>query len=379
MSLTRRHVLASLAAGGAGALTGTGSAALLGDTETGRNSLTTGLVDLQIEYWLVDGPGAVGRIDPADPDGVVDGSRIDVPIETLDDDEPRGSMLVRFALPQPDGGVNNPASLWLRTACPTPDPLAEFLELRLSYATADGTVDTTIAAGSLREVAEQFRAGVRLDPANATDENDCLADETFLLVDYDLGLYVGEGTTSLPLYVAATQCRNADPTANPFPAVSEADCPPGDDCDCCWAIGKVEIDDGGFTTGQTYEFTEGVIGYGIHVTDTDGDDGVAFELVSTAGGIAPPLCEVRVKGGRNEAVYGRTADTYGTGTDTLDGNTDGLVYTPPNLSNGKGYGISYVLVKVCAPEVGRDCPEDLVRSANSGDDRGRGRGKGRGR
>ncbi|SDF28355.1 hypothetical protein [Halorientalis regularis] len=373
MSLTRRHVLASLAAGGAGALTGTGSAALLGDTETGRHSLTTGLVDLRVEYWLVDGPGAVGGIDPADPDGVVDGPRIDVPVETLDDDEPRGSMLVRFALPQPDGGANNPASLWLRTACPEPDPLAEFLELRLSSATADGTVDTTIAAGSLRDVTEQVRAGVRLDPATATDENGCLTDETFLLVEYDLGLYVGDGTTSLPLYVAATQCRNADPATNPFGPIDEEDCPPGYVCDCCWAIGKVEIDDGGFDVGRTYEFTEGVVGYGIRVTDTDGDDAVAFELVATDGGVAPPLCEVRVKGGRNEAVYGREPDTYGTTTDSLDGNTDGLVSTPANRSNGDGYGISYVLVKVCAPETGWDCPDDLVRSAASGGGPGRGR------
>ncbi|MFB6084366.1 MAG: hypothetical protein ABEJ94_08995 [Halorientalis sp.] len=103
------------------------------------------------------------------------------------------------------------------------------------------------------------------------------------------------------------------------------------------------------------------------MTDTDGDDGVAFELVATDGGIAPPLCEVRVKGGRNEEVYVREDGTYGTSTDSLDGNTDGLVYTPGNLSNGEGYEISYVLVKVCAPESGwSDCPEDLVRSANRG-------------
>lgn len=369
MSLTRRHVLASLAAGGAGALTWTGTGALLSDVETGRNRLTTGIVDLRVEYWLVSGPSAVGGIDPSDPDGVVDGPRIDVPIETLDDDEPRGSMLVRFALPRPEGGVNNPASLWLRTACPTQDPLAEFLGLRLSYATPDGTVDTTVAEGSLRDVAERFRAGERLAPATSTDENGCLTDELFVLVEYDLGLFVGEGTTSLPLYVAATQCRNTDPDINPFGTVDVETCEPVTACDCCWAIGKVEIDDGGFTAGRTYDFTEGVVGYGIHVTDTDGESGVAFEVVATdshaAGGAVPPLCEVQVKGGTDDKQYPRKPDERGTATGSLEGTVDGVVYAPENPDSGGRYGISYVLVKVCAPEAGRDCPDDLVEPAAS--------------
>jgi len=375
MTVTRRHVLASLAAGGAGALTGTGTSALLGDAEASQYRLTTGLLDLRVEYWLVSGPGAAGGVDPTNPDGVVDGPRIDVPVGTLDDDEPRGSMLLRFALPQPTEGVNNPASVWLRTACPTPDPLAEFLELRVSYATAEGTVDTTVAEGSLRAVADTFRPGVRLDPATATDANGCLTDELFLLVEYDLGLYVGEGTTSLPLYVAATQCRNADPAVDPFGAVDEP-CEAAATCECCWAIGKVDVH-GRLHSGRTYAFTEGLAGYGLHVTDVAGDSGVAFELVAMDGGVIPPLCEVQVKGGPGDERYGRHPDEHGPTTDSLEGTVDGLVYAPENPHSGKRHDISYVLVTVCTPEAGHGCPDDLVKPAASVGRPGRGRGGGR--
>ncbi|WP_336001251.1 hypothetical protein [Halorientalis halophila] len=368
MSLNRRRVLASLAACGAGAVTGTGTAAVLTDTESGDARLRSGLIDLLIEYWVVSGPGATGTVDPSAPDGVVDGPRIDVPLGTLDGEQPRGSTLLRFALPQPDEGVNNPASLWLRTDCPTPDPLAAAMQVRFSFATADGTVESLLAEGSLQAVAERFRAGVRLDPAAATDDEGCLTDELFVLVEYDLGLFVGTGATSLPLYVAATQCRNADPTANPFGGVDDAPCPPVAACDCCWAIGKVELEGSErFRAGRTYEFTEGIVGYGLRVTDVDGDSGVAFELVATDGGSVPPICEVLVKGGPGDERYDRDEESYGTTTDALEGASDGLVYAPHNSKSGERYGISHVLVRVCAPETDDGgCPDDLVQTAAGG-------------
>lgn len=370
MTLSRRRVLAALAAaGGAGALTGSGTGALLRDDERFGAGLTAGTVDIVGEYWLLSGPGADGDFDPEAPDGTVDGPHVDVPVGLLTDAEPTGSLLLRFALPQDGAGVNNPARVWLRTECPPANTLAEFLQVRLSYADADGTrIGPITNWRSLRELADLLRTGYHLDPdGDPTDgTHECLTDELFVLVEYDLGSYVGTETVALPLYVAAVQCRNADPTS-PFPeSVIDEECEVGYTCECCWAIGKVELDDAPFAVGETYEFTEGLVGYAIHVTGVDGDSGVAFELVATDGRTVPPLCAVHVKGGPDDERYERRSGEIGFDTTVLDGASDGLVSAPPNPNSGGRYGISYVLVKVCAPTVaGGDCPEDLVTPAAS--------------
>lgn len=368
MSMSRRRILATLAAaGGAGALSGTGASALFRDREGVNGRLTTGIVDVVGEYWLLSGPGFDGDFDRSDPDGVVDGPQISVPIGTLDEDRTRGSMLFRFALPQPDGAVNNPVSLWLRTECPPSNALAEFLEVRLSYASADGTRGATITRGSLREVTDALRTGYRLDPAgDPTDGTpDCLTDELFVLVEYDLGEYVGTATTGLPLFIAAVQCRNAGSQSSPFPDDAiDTPCEEALVCDCCQAIGKVEISGPPFQVGSTYGFTEGTTDYALRVTGVDGNAGVAFELIPWNGQTVPPLCEVQVKGGSVDEIYSRHAEEFGFDTAVLEGTSDGLVYAPMNPNSGQRYDISYVLVKVCAPSIADgSCPEDLVRPA----------------
>lgn len=371
MTTSRRRVLAALAAaGGAGALTGSGSGALLGDASRFDERLTSGVLDVVADYWLLSGPGsgAGGGFDVSDPDGVVDGPTIDVPVDTLSGDEPAGSMLLRFALPQPADAVNNPGNLWLRTACPPASALAEALQVRLSYADADGTRGSTIADGSLREVADALRTGVHLDPDGdpATDTPGCLTDELFVRLEYDLGDYVGTGTTALPLSFVAVQCRNTDSAVSPFATADRDDeCESPSGCECCQAIGTVELE-GTFRPGTTYAFDEGTSDYAIDVTAVDGESGVAFDLVSTDGGSAPSLCAVHVKGGPDDERYGRRDGEFGSGTSVLEGTTDGLVSAPVNPNNGKRYGVSYVLVKVCTPALGDgDCPADLTRPAAS--------------
>jgi hypothetical protein len=363
MSLSRRRVLAALATvGGAGAIAGSGTAALLGDTERTGGRLTTGTVDLVVSSW--DLAAANGfDFDPADPDGVADGPRLSIPLQVTGETDRR--TLLRFGLPQRAGRPNNPASLWLRADCPPAATLAEFLDVELSYATADGTPGARIVRGSLREVADSLRGGLRLDgdgdPANGTD---CLTDEVYVLVEYDLDGYVGSETTRLPIEALAVQCRNSDPGANPFPAAGPA-CEPAFVCDCCWTVGKVETDDP-LEAGRTYRFDEGLVGYGLRVTDVDGDSGVAFDLVSTDGDPVYPLCSVAVKGGRDDVVYDRTDGSVDTTTDALDGAVDGLVYAPENPNSGGRYAISYVLVSVCAPALADgSCPADVASGAAS--------------
>jgi hypothetical protein len=376
MTMSRRQVLAALAAaGGAGALTGSGTGALLQDTTRSGGRLTTGIVDVVVDYWLAV---ETEPVDLSDPDGRVDGPRLDIPVGTIGPDD-SGATLLRISRPESDAGVNNPASVWLRTLCPAPTTLGEQLEVRLNFANAGGfPTEPVPGAGTfrpLRELADTLREGVRLDA-------DCLATDLFVLVEYRLGAYVGSETVSLPVELAAVQCRNADPDVNPFPADAiDGPCEPGYDCPCCWAIGKVEVD-APFQPGQRYPFTEGLAGYALDVTAVDGDSGVAFELVATDDSPVLPLCEVQVKGGPNDERYERSAGTFGTDTTTLDGTTDGVVYAPDNPNSGGRYGISYVLVSVCVPETDGECPADVVAPAASvgsgagGPSSGRGRGGG---
>ena len=372
MSVSRRRVLAAIAtAGGAGALSGVGTSALLHDQARGRGALTSGGLDVEIAYWLEPD----GSVDADDPDGVVNGPRVDVPVGVLDEGRREGSVLLRFSLPTLDSGRNNPARLWIRTGCPPGTTLAEFLELSLSYADADGTPREPILTDrSVREVATAFQSGYALDGnGDPTDgDQDCLTDDLFVLVEYDMGSYVGTETVSLPLFVAATQCRNDDRTT-PFPD-SEIDgpCEPEYACDCCWAIGKVEVETP-LQQNTTYQFDEGLAGYGIHVTETDGDSGVAFELVAADGRPVLPLCDVRVKGGPDDEQFVRHTDEYGFETTVLEEATDGLIYAPENPNNGGRYGISYVLVAVCMPLGPDGCPDNVVSGAASVGSSGRGK------
>ncbi|MEF8872244.1 MAG: hypothetical protein V5A41_11485 [Haloarculaceae archaeon] len=363
--MSRRRVLAAIAAaGGAGALTGSGAGAFLRDDIGSYGRFTSGIVDIVVDYWQ---DATSDEIDLANPDGTANGPRLDIPVSALEENA-SGAMLLRISLPQ-DEGPNNPASVWLRTVCPPPTTLGEFLTVALSYSDEAAGSGQVIADGSLRDVADALRGGVRLDGDPTTPDVDCLTDDLFVVVEYSLGEYIGDETTTLQVDIAATQCRHADPTVNPFGNATPDPCDPGYRCDCCWAIGKVEVDDR-FEAGTTYDFTEGLADYAISVTDVDGDSGVAFELVATDDAPLLPLCEVQVKGGPPDERYTRTDGEFGFETSVLDGTSNGLVYAPENPNNGGRYAISYVLVKVCVPRLSDDtCPADIVEPARRiGDD-----------
>ena len=94
MTLSRRRVLAALAtAGGAGALAGTGTAAVFRDAERSRASITAGIVDLVVEYDVLTGPGADGP----DSSGTVDGPRVTLPVDSLGPDDEGAVAVARAA------------------------------------------------------------------------------------------------------------------------------------------------------------------------------------------------------------------------------------------------------------------------------------------
>lgn len=350
--LGRRRVLAALAgAAGAGALSGLGTTAVLGDRATLAAPLGVGAVDLAIGYRVWSGPNADRHTET-----VVNGTHVDLPISRLTADERSGSVLLRFFLPDLGDVVNNPVALWLRTRCPPPTGLSESLFVTLSYADCDtGVPGDRILSGSLRSVANKLRNGTRLDGDPTTDRVDCLTDEVCLLVEYDLADdYVGSETTELALEAGAVQCRNNEPVANPFDPV--ASCPVGETCDCTY-LGKVEFDDD-IPVG-TYAFTEGERGYEIEVYDNDDDvetSRIAFRVRHATEDVRPDLCRVVVKtanrratGLDDTATYepsgAYTNDTASLELTSADGEpvTDGLLTAP-----GGEKAISYVAVYVCS-------------------------------
>lgn len=360
MSFSRRRVLAALAAaGGAGALTGSSTAAMFGDGERFGGSLSTGTVDLVVEYEILTGPGA------GDTD-TVDGPRLRVPIDGLGSESATGSMLVTFALPQNGGVPNNPAALWLASQCPTPGAttLGEALTLSLSYADCEtGAPIAPIIEGPLRGVAQTLQDGYRVDGDPTTNADDCLIDEVCLLVEYELDGYVGTESVDLELWFAAVQCRhNAEPT-NPFAGWDVLECPPGELCLGCRTLGKLEFEDDtqpglgdSYAAPGTYAFTEGSTEYGVEIYETVDKDngaettGVAFRLVrlDDPDATVPALCKVLVKAGNgnngpNYVEYGRDS---GAPTDTADlpDSDNGLVSGPD------GKGISHISVCICVPE-----------------------------
>lgn len=367
MTVSRRRVLAALAAtGGVGGFvwtaSGSGTTAVLRDDEKFEAALTAGTVDLTIEYEILAGPGA----DTAERYGIVDGPRVQIPIETLGAGGMSGRTLFTFSLPQRSQAVNNPAALWLATDCPAPaaTDLGEALQLDLSYADCEtGAQLDPIASGSLREVATALRGGRRIDGDPTTRGVDCLTDRVCLLAEYELADYIGSETVDLPLWASATQCRHTTPT-NPFAGTDTDPCLPAEDCTCCRTLGKVQLESGnqpGIGNSRiepgVYAFTEGSSEYKLDVYQTvDKDDsaetiGVAFRLQSQSSHneTVPPLCTVWVKGGPGAKSYDRNDSTRTDTAELTGSDANGIVYAPD------GTAISYILVCICTNDLEADC------------------------
>ncbi|MFW5964130.1 MAG: hypothetical protein ACOCQM_04630 [Natronomonas sp.] len=352
MTLSRRRVLAALAtAGGAGAVTGGGTAALLYDEERLTGAIGAGAVDLAVAYEVLAGPNT-GET------GTANGSALKLPVADLTGSTDSGRTLLTVSLPDLAAAVNNPAAVWLRMECPPASSLSESLSVRLSYADCEtGARGDTIADGSLLSVADTLRNGRLLDADPESGSVDCLTEELCLLVEYGLDGYVGSDTTALAFDIHGVQCRNDETRANPFP--SRPACDASEPCECCRYVGKLELEPGqdpgigdSYIEPGVYAFTEGGDGYEIEIYDTvekdDGDEttAVAFRLHRTDGGTPEALCEVGIKAGDGDPRR-YTAGTQPT-DDTASLEDGGLLYADD------GRGISHITVSVCST----DCEEE---------------------
>jgi predicted ribosomally synthesized peptide with SipW-like signal peptide len=137
--LSRRQILTGVvAAGGAGALGGRGTTALLSDRETFTNNSIQG---------------------SASTAGVIN---MDVSVGLPDDREG-----VRYQITLPDSGsspgTNNPAYIWLRTVqCPEPVQLANRVKVEVTVSYDGGETSTSLQEGSIRDVLDKYRTGIHL-------------------------------------------------------------------------------------------------------------------------------------------------------------------------------------------------------------------------
>lgn len=364
--VSRRQILAGLAGtGSAGALAGSGTAALFADEKNlVDNFFSVGKLDLAVE-WETDGMDGSSEGDASIP--------IDVTREKQE-----GSATLTVSLP---GSTNNPAYGWLRVTCPDPAgaTLAERLEATLAY---DGSGEYLVGsdAVSLVDFADELVGGVPLSPdgdANvASGGQNCLrsTEEVTLVFDWELDPdegYAGNESVSLTFEFVGRQCRNRTAT-NPFEESLSCDGPPDepgrsgisyieifacdgdgeerlgklelndDYCGDQSGIGKSSIESGTYDLYPDDSSCDSDTDYDVYVENTETkDDGtettaVEFSVLGPDGPDSnPELCRVDIKGGGGPPSE-ETVATYTRedGDLTMNG-TDGLLYAP-ELSRGGG-------------------------------------------
>ena len=207
--LSRRQILTGVvAAGGAGALGGRGTTALLSDRETFTNNSiqasasTAGTVEVD-----------VGVSEVSDPVGV------------------------KFSVDLP-GGNNNPSYIWVQSKdCPDGNLEVINVELRVEC----GTTSNTIATGSLLEVINELREGVQLrcstdercfDPGESVElilEVTSVTDESNFANDEQVFGNNNSNPDKIELNFEffAEQCRYNDSSTRPFD--SKTSCSSGEE------------------------------------------------------------------------------------------------------------------------------------------------------
>ncbi|MGB9986741.1 hypothetical protein [Salarchaeum japonicum] len=355
--LRRRDVLAAVGGVGlTGAFAGSGTAALLRESESFTAGLRAGALDVRVE----GGDGCVVREE-----------RVALDLTDLDPGACGDATLC--------GAVDgNPAWLWLRATCPTNDPVFDAVFLRVRYANGAvvETADGTVLAGTARRVFGVLADAVRLNPTGA-DAPVAPGDRVCLTVEWgvadiedgvDTACTVESDALGDPVAFAfefgALQARHASPDLSPWNA---ADCQSvAARCVGCRGLGKVDDIDGDLAVGTEYRV--GDSGYAMLVDAVERtDDGEtvavrAFRLVEAGTGdapvLGPPVCRVDVKGGHG----GRDKRTNSaSGWDGHGGRTGGTrthevcpptaapsgAFDAPTNGGEKRPGISHVTVYTC--------------------------------
>jgi len=320
--LSRRRLLAGIGGIGAvGMASGLGTGAYLADRETFRdNAFGAGTVELLVNGALTDGTVAV------------DVSGID-----------RGhSGRERFDV----GAQTNPVRVWIASECVPSDALSRALEVDLRVDDAS----LTGGYGPLADVRDELLTGERID-GGCLDPEDTVAVDVRWRLPADVPDSLANDSTSLAFLLYAEQCRHVDEAnaagSNPFAGRVCGDAE--DDCPACVEFGKADDIEATLAVGDVLPLVDLPAGVGAHEieitaveTKDDGEAvGAAFVLRATDSTPGPAVCAVEIKGG---------PETERHELDPASSETGVTLFAPLNTGNGERYGISNIVVFVCARE-----------------------------
>lgn len=319
--LSRRQLLAGI--GGVGAVgmgSGLGTGAYLSDRATfDGNALGAGGVELTVDGAVTDGVVKLGvsGIEPGDAGT----ERFDVGVRT------------------------NPVRIWLAADCPEPDDgLADALRVDMRV---DGDV-VPGGQGVLSDVRRALVDGERID-AGCLDPGDTLDVAVGWRFPEDAPNSLEGTDAALALRLYAEQCRHvseADAAAsNPFAGLTCDES--SDDCPACVEFGKADDVEAALAVGDVLplvELPDGTEPHSIEITAVetkeDGEAvGAAFALIDADGNPGPDLCAVEIKGGPGTARYE---------IDPVGPDTEEVLFAPERDGKGGNYGISNIVVFVCA-------------------------------
>lgn len=294
--LTRRQMLSGIAVtGGAGALTGRGTAALLSDEETFTNNSVTasastaGVIALDVSVdSLSNADYSFGNT--VDADGLI------------------------YTIEVPDRASNNPSYIWIQpVTCPDPIDAAEDVDVELRVECPDSGDTVIITDGTLRTVVDELRTG-------AGEPLRCSSDETARCFEpgesVELVLEVTDSDTeedfTFELEFYAEQCRYNTGATTPFDSLSK--CGTGEETTQANGISWIAFcSESGGTIDPTIPPTS---------TSKLDDDGAprSLEWETTSG-----VNYVVVKAGQNFTIY-QYSDGSTAGTVTTGGNDDADFY-----------------------------------------------------
>jgi predicted ribosomally synthesized peptide with SipW-like signal peptide len=269
------------ATGGAGALVGRGTTALLSDEETFTgNSIkasenTAGIVDLEVD---------VENLQKADG--------------------------IKYSINIPEGVNNNPSYIWVRAkTCPTPESVADKIEVELRVECESQTQDYEIGSGDLIAVVNGLRDGQQLKCTNNGGDRCFQPGENVDLV-LEVTAVDDEITDSIEFQFEfyGDQCRYNTDAKNPFDSSPDCGTPQN-------AVSFIAFcSELGDSLAQSSVM--------VAVQDSDGNNDpleVGWETDS-------PVDYVVVKSGQNFTIYDYRNDNTSSGTVVSGGDQDADFY-----------------------------------------------------
>ena len=295
--LSRRQILTGVvAAGGAGALGGRGTTALLSDRETfSNNSIqgsasTAGIVDLEVD---------VGSINDA--------------------------LGIVYSINLPEGINNNPSYIWVQVnKCPIPTGHLENIGVDLRVECASQPSPYVIISGSLLDVVNELReSGGEQLLCSDTEDQRCFepGDDVDVVLEVDRVDEAISGTIEFEFEFYGEQCRYNDGSESPFT--------PLDPCD-----------GGTSTPGQAISWIafcslKSDLSASMNVVTTDDDD----DPTSVDWSTTHPVDYVLIKSGQNYTIYDYGEDSDRTeGTVTSGGDPDADFYGRASGGAASGFG-----------------------------------------